>query len=80
MSVLAATMSQLTGYSALPVTSTSGGTSQGNPNAGSDASPYPKQKPVTVGDRVGASILTVVVIGAACSTFMWMGWGVSVND
>ncbi|KAK2603617.1 hypothetical protein QQS21_004198 [Conoideocrella luteorostrata] len=69
MSVLGAVSSQLVGKP--PVTEKTGGTSKGNPNAGSggDRSLNRDRAPVTTGDRVGAGILTFVVLGSACSIF-----------
>ena len=56
-----------------PVTNTSGGTSAGDPNAGSHSRsglPDPP-RPMTTGDRAGAAILTIVILASAVGTFVW---------
>jgi mannan endo-1,6-alpha-mannosidase len=56
-----------------PLTNTTGGTSQGNPNAGSQSVADPAAlKPATEGDRVGAGILTTIVLVGATGMFGWM--------
>ncbi|KAF9890600.1 hypothetical protein FE257_005731 [Aspergillus nanangensis] len=57
-----------------PVTSTTGGTSKSDPNAGgSDASSKQGQpKPITTGDKAGAGILTVVFIGLWGGMIAWL--------
>ena len=73
MSVLAAVSSQLIGSAMPPVTGKSGGTSKGNPNAGSGSEkPQSQDKPITKGDQAGAGILTVVILLLACGVFGWM--------
>lgn len=72
------TMTQ--GKAVAPVTSTTGGNSTSNPNAGlvstTDSTGTPK--PITAGDKAGASILTLVLVGgwAAMMAFAVMGKGV----
>ncbi len=76
MNVLAAVSTLLTGKA--PVTSKTGGTSKGNPNAGdgqgNDFKDEPK--PITMADRAGAGILTFLILGSACGMFGWMSIGV----
>lgn len=55
-----------------PFTNTTGGTSQGNPDAGSDPDVFQAASPVTQGDRAGASILTVLVLVAMATMMVWM--------
>lgn len=58
---------------AAPVTNTTGGTSQGNPNAGSKPVPNPEAlSPATTGDRAGAGILTTIILVGATGMFGWM--------
>ena len=47
-----------------PLSNTTGGTSQGNPSAGTggDTNPAAPQSVITTGDRAGAGILTAVVL------------------
>lgn len=56
-----------------PLTNATGGTSVGNPNAGSQSVANPEAlKPATEGDRVGAGILTTLVLVGATGMFGWM--------
>lgn len=58
---------------AAPLTNTTGGTSVGNPNAGSQSVANPEAiKPATEGDRVGAGVLTTLVLAGATGMFGWM--------
>lgn len=71
------TMTQ--GKSVAPVTSTTGGNSTSNPNAGLVSTTDlggSDSKPITAGDKAGASILTVVLVGgwAAMMAFAIMGF------
>lgn len=76
MSVLAAVSSQLIGSARVPVTEKSGGTSKSNPDAGAGGDNFEKtDKPITAGDKAGASILTLLVLGSACGMFGWMSMG-----
>lgn len=78
MSVLAAVQSLLIGKARPPVTHDSGGTSAGNPDGGQgDGSVMPNQKSVTAGDRAGASIITILLLGGACGMFGWMSYEAS---
>ncbi|KAJ5082969.1 hypothetical protein N7532_012012 [Penicillium argentinense] len=60
-----------------PVTSTTGGNSESDPNAGeeSGSSSEDKLKPITTGDRAGAGILTFVFVAgwAGLMSFMFLG-------
>ncbi|OJJ55435.1 hypothetical protein ASPSYDRAFT_183495 [Aspergillus sydowii CBS 593.65] len=59
-----------------PVTREDGGLSQGNPGAGSEnprlSLPDMVTRNISVGDRVGAGILTVLMAGAVISTVRWV--------
>lgn len=54
------------------VSNSTGGTSQGDPNAGTDEVDYSKMTPATTGGKVGAGILTVVVVGLVVGMFGFM--------
>lgn len=77
MSVLGALISMLVltepDKGAAPVTNSTGGTSAGNPNAGSEADnalrPLP---PVGMKDRAGAGILTAVIMASLLSMVVWI--------
>ncbi|GAO16504.1 uncharacterized protein UV8b_06992 [Ustilaginoidea virens] len=71
MSVLAAVSSQLVGVADHPpVTEKTGGISTGNPDAGSGADNFGRKTyAITTGDRVGASIATLLVLGGAGAVF-----------
>jgi len=77
MNVLAAVSSLLIGSASPPVTNSTGGTSRGDPNAGSSSSDEFSihRTPVTTADRAGAAILTLLVLGTAVGTFGWMSLG-----
>lgn len=77
MNVLGAVSSLLIGQSKPPVTQNSGGTSKGDPNAGSHSDDFKGElKPITTGDKAGAGILTCVVLASVIGTFGWMSTGV----
>jgi mannan endo-1,6-alpha-mannosidase len=58
------------------VTNKTGGTSIGNSNAGSGSDTLQnKPKPLTTGDRAGASILTILILASATGMFGWMSFG-----
>ena len=66
-------------YSALhekapaPFTSDTGGTSEGNPNAGSkDGGKIEQPRPITTADRAGAGILTLLVVFTILGGAWWM--------
>jgi len=59
-----------------PVTNQTGGTSQGNPNAGSQSVANPAAvKPATTADRAGAGIVTTLVLVTVTGMFGWMSLG-----
>lgn len=78
MNVLGAVSSLLIDMGAsAPYTNSTGGTSAGNPNAGASSDTFTgATTPPTAGDKAGASILTILILGAAVSTFGWMSTGV----
>ena len=64
------------GRSKPPVTEESGGTSKGNPNAGSRSSiSRGNDRPITVSDKAGAGILTLVVVASVCGVLGWICLG-----
>jgi len=63
MNALSAIMYTLVSRVATPVTSTTGGTSKGNPNAGMvQTDPTNRLAPITMGDRVAGGFLTTAII------------------
>jgi mannan endo-1,6-alpha-mannosidase len=73
MAALEVIQSNLIHQVAGPLTNQTGGTSQGNPDAGSrPASAILDLSPPTTADKVGAGILTAVVIMGVMSMFFWM--------
>lgn len=59
-----------------PLTNLTGGTSEGNPNAGSQSVANPEAlKPATSADRAGAGIVTTIVLVGATGMFGWMSIG-----
>jgi mannan endo-1,6-alpha-mannosidase len=78
MNVLGAVSSLLIDTVSPPYTNNTGGTSKGDYNAGAHSDSFnSKPSPPTVGDKAGASILTIVILVSAMSTFGWMSTGVS---
>lgn len=76
MNVLGAVSALLVDKSRGPVTAKTGGTSQGDPSAGSDSDNFLKPfKPLTTADKAGAGILTFLILASAVGTFGWMSWG-----
>jgi mannan endo-1,6-alpha-mannosidase len=78
MSVLAALSTMLMDQGKVlagPLTNATGGTSQGNPNAGGDYNVLAPPKPITTGDKAGAGIVTAVVLGSCLGGLLWMGMG-----
>lgn len=55
-----------------PVTNTSGGTSVGNPDAGGDTNFVRPLAPVKLKDRVGAGIVTALILVLMSSALLWM--------
>lgn len=75
MSVLGAVTLLLVDGSKPPVTEKSGGTSKGDPNAGSEGDHFQRQdRPMTTRDKVGAGVLTFLALAATCGVFGWMSW------
>ena len=76
MSALAAVMSLIGPQAKAPLTSGTGGTSKGNPNAGAtNDNLQPTWKKITAGDKVGAGILTVLAVGGGIGLFGWISMG-----
>lgn len=76
MNVLSAVSARLVKNVEGPVTNSTGGTSKGNPNAGSDSHDYSLEyPPPTTADKAGAGILTFLVLAGCISTFTWMSIG-----
>jgi mannan endo-1,6-alpha-mannosidase len=57
-----------------PVTNSTGGTSKGNPSAGSNPTPLLATEPATMGDKAGAGVLTAVVLLASLGMWGWMSF------
>ena len=74
MSVRAAVSALLVDNADAPVTKDTGGTSEGNPDAGRGGHSDREHKEITTGDKAGAGILTALLLGAATGTFGWMSW------
>ncbi|KAK3940895.1 glycosyl hydrolase family 76-domain-containing protein [Diplogelasinospora grovesii] len=74
MSVLGALSSLLITFEPVqpPLTNFTGGTSQGNPNAGGDPNVIPAPAPLTSADRGGAGVLTALVLVATLVALAWM--------
>ncbi|KIX10333.1 uncharacterized protein Z518_01415 [Rhinocladiella mackenziei CBS 650.93] len=75
MSALEVIQSNLIDVSAGPVTETSGGNSQGDPNAGTSSDIGPDdlhEEEVTTADKAGAAILTVLIIFFVVGGAWWM--------
>jgi mannan endo-1,6-alpha-mannosidase len=73
MSALEVIQSNLIQQVKVPFTNTTGGTSVGNPNAGSQSVTNPDENtPVTMGDRVGAGFLTTGVIAGVIGGAWWI--------
>ncbi|KAK4081194.1 CAZyme family GH76 [Trichoderma aggressivum f. europaeum] len=75
MNVLAAVSSLLINEANPPVTNSSGGISKGNPNAGTGADNGEVElKPIGAGDKAGAVIVTLLLLGSATAGFIWICW------
>ncbi len=78
MSALSIIQANLISKVAPPVSAASGGTSKGNPAAGSNgdspsAAADPNlTKPITTGDRAGAGILTTLILGSLLGCVWWI--------
>lgn len=76
MSALAAVSSLLIDQAPAPVTNATGGISKGDPNAGSKSrGAVEPLAPITTGDRAGAAILTMLILGGALASWSWMSLG-----
>lgn len=76
MNVLGAVSALLVEYSKPPLTNGTGGTSKGDPMAGSRSDTLTQEvKPPTGGDKAGAAILTFVVLATTVGAFTWMSMG-----
>ncbi len=60
-----------------PVTASTGGTSEGNANAGTSDSFQHVFAPVTTADRAGAGILTLLTLAGVMATTYWLNTGMS---
>ncbi|KAM7223361.1 glycoside hydrolase family 76 protein [Rhypophila decipiens] len=77
MNVLGAVSTLLIGQTKVPLTNSTGGTSRGNPNAGSHSDTFSGHStPPTMADKAGAGVLTFVILAGAIGTFGWMSTGV----
>ena len=74
MSALSVIQANLITEARAPYSSESGGTSKGNPSAGTgDTSTSPTHfDPVTTADKAGASILTILVLGLTVGGAWWL--------
>lgn len=72
MNVIGALTSVLVDHIDPPVTAKNGGTSKGDPLAGTDPTP-PTLEPITKGDIAGASFLTILITAGAVAAVVWMG-------
>jgi len=75
MNVLGALSSLLIENAHAPLTNDTGGTSEGDYSAGTGSSSLNTQSVITTGDKAGAAILTILILGSAAGTFTWMSWG-----
>lgn len=77
MNVLAAVSSLLINDVGGPVASDTGGTSKGDPNAGAGTDDVNSRHmaPITTGDKAGATIITILLLGSVCGMFGWMSAG-----
>ena len=57
-----------------PKTANTGGTSESDPDAGTDANaaPIPKLAPITTADKAGAAILTLLCAGIIVGGSVWI--------
>lgn len=73
MNVLAALISNLDPATIdPPLTNSTGGTSIGDFNAGSDTAQPLIFDPLTTGDKAGAGIVTAIIIACALGAMTWM--------
>lgn len=75
MNVLGALSSLLVVEAKAPVTNATGGTSQGDPNAGSPRLPiHPYLRVISAWDKLSAAIVTVALVLVSTTMFTWMSW------
>lgn len=80
MSALSVIQANLVTKVAAPVTAAKGGTSKGDPSAGSNGdNPMRNNDPnanmkITTGDKAGAGILTALVLITLCGTMFWISF------
>lgn len=72
MAALEVIQSNLIQHAKAPLTNGTGGTSIGNPNAGAAPINPEAIKPATRGDRIGAGILTAVILAAVIVAGFWI--------
>lgn len=73
MAAMSAMFTTLVASASPPVTNHTGGTSVGNNNAGSGPTADPMAiSPATEGDKVGAGIITTIILAGATGMFGWM--------
>ncbi|KAK8099712.1 glycoside hydrolase family 76 protein [Apiospora kogelbergensis] len=76
MNSLSAVSSLLVQATRPPLTNATGGTSGGDYNAGIGSDDFDGHAaPITAGDRAGAAILTILLVGGAAGLFGWMSGG-----
>ncbi|EFX03582.1 putative dfg5 protein [Grosmannia clavigera kw1407] len=82
MSALAALSTLLINepWAIAPATNSSGGTSQGNSAAGTSSPTIETYRPLTTGDRAGASILTIVILASLVALYFWLSTDLSENS
>lgn len=72
MNVLGALSSLLVLDADVPATNMTGGTSQGDPDAGATGPTLPELPPITTGDRAGAGVVTTFILGSSIAGLLWM--------
>jgi len=72
MSVLEVLQSNLAPYIPGPLSAATGGTSQGDPSAGSNSKKPVTLNAITGGDKAGAGILTTILLIAMIGGSWWM--------
>lgn len=73
MNAMSIIYTQLLESSPSPYTSTTGGSSVGDANAGaSDSSKISQPRTITTADRAGAGVLTAFALGGLCASIAWM--------
>lgn len=76
MASMEITLSCMIKQRAAPLTAHTGGTSKGDPDAGSEdmgrTEPESNLRPITAGDKAGAAILTALVVGLFVASMIWI--------